>query len=108
MFSVIVGHLGSDAVAANSVANIVKNMVACVCLGIVTGICRIYLTSSSIGSLLIKEVDMKELKRKLRVLLITRISIWIEYEPCDAVRLACSQFLTQLKQDFCDINEETA
>ncbi len=51
---------------------------------------------------------MKELKRKLRVLLITRISIWIEYEPCDAVRLACSQFLIQLKQDFCDINEETA
>lgn len=37
MFSVIMGHLGSDAVAANSVANIVKNMIACVCLGIGTG-----------------------------------------------------------------------
>lgn len=37
MFSVILGHLGSDAVAANSVANIVKNIIACVCLGIGTG-----------------------------------------------------------------------
>ncbi len=37
MFSVIMGHLGSDAVAANSVVNIVKNIIACVCLGIGTG-----------------------------------------------------------------------
>ena len=37
MFSVIMGHLGSDAVAANSIANIVKNILACMCLGIGTG-----------------------------------------------------------------------
>ena len=37
MFSVIMGHLGNDAVAANSVANIVKNIIACVCLGIGSG-----------------------------------------------------------------------
>lgn len=37
MFSVIMGHLGNDAVAANSIANIVKNVIACVCLGIGTG-----------------------------------------------------------------------
>ena len=37
MFSVIMGHLGSDAVAANSVANILKNIIACVCNGIVIG-----------------------------------------------------------------------
>lgn len=37
MFSVIMGHLGSDAVAANSIANIVKNIIACLCLGIATG-----------------------------------------------------------------------
>lgn len=37
MFSVIMGHLGSDAVAANSVANILENIIACVCLGIGTG-----------------------------------------------------------------------
>ena len=38
MFSVIMGHLGSDAVAANSVANILKNIIACVCNGIGAGI----------------------------------------------------------------------
>lgn len=37
MFSVIMGHLGSDAVAANSLANIVKNIVSCFCLGIGAG-----------------------------------------------------------------------
>ena len=37
MFSVIMGHLGTDAVAANSVANILKNIIACVCNGIGTG-----------------------------------------------------------------------
>lgn len=37
MFSVIMGHLGSDAVAANSIANIVKNIIACFCLGIGAG-----------------------------------------------------------------------
>ncbi|HJC38403.1 MAG TPA: MATE family efflux transporter [Candidatus Mediterraneibacter faecigallinarum] len=37
MFSVIMGHLGNDAVAANSIANIMKNIISCVCLGIGTG-----------------------------------------------------------------------
>lgn len=37
MFTVIIGRLGSDAVAANSIANIVKNMTLCVCYGISTG-----------------------------------------------------------------------
>ena len=37
MFAVIMGHLGSDAVAANSVANILKNIIACVCNGIGIG-----------------------------------------------------------------------
>lgn len=37
MFSVIMGHLGSDAVAANSIANIVKNIVICACMGIGSG-----------------------------------------------------------------------
>ena len=37
MFSVIMGHLGNDAVAANSIANIVKNIISCVCLGIGAG-----------------------------------------------------------------------
>ena len=37
MFSVIMGHLGTDAVAANAVANILKNIIACVCNGIGSG-----------------------------------------------------------------------
>lgn len=36
-YSVILGHLGSDAVAANSVATVVKNIVACFSLGIGSG-----------------------------------------------------------------------
>lgn len=34
MYSVIMGHLGSDATAANSIANIVKNLVICFCMGV--------------------------------------------------------------------------
>lgn len=37
MYSVIMGHLGSDAVAANSIANIVKNLVVCFCTGLGNG-----------------------------------------------------------------------
>ena len=37
MYSVIMGHLGTDAVAANSIANIVKNLIACFCTGIGSG-----------------------------------------------------------------------
>lgn len=37
MFSVIMGHLGEEAVAANAVANIVKNIISCFCLGIGAG-----------------------------------------------------------------------
>lgn len=33
MYSVILGHMGTDAVAANSIANIAKNLVVCFCLG---------------------------------------------------------------------------
>ena len=37
MYSVMMGHLGSDAAAANSVANLVKNLVACFCNGLGSG-----------------------------------------------------------------------
>lgn len=37
MYSVIMGHLGTDAVAANSIANIVKNLAACFGLGLGSG-----------------------------------------------------------------------
>lgn len=34
MYSVIMGHMGTDAVAANSIANISKNLVVCLCIGL--------------------------------------------------------------------------
>ncbi len=34
MYSVIMGHLGTDAVAANGIANISKNLIVCFCLGL--------------------------------------------------------------------------
>lgn len=43
---------------------------------------------------------MKKLKRQLRILLITRISIWIEHEPCGIAWSACSRFLAQLKREL--------
>lgn len=36
MYAVIIGHMGADAVAANSVANIVRNLIVCVTKGIGT------------------------------------------------------------------------
>lgn len=38
MYSVIMGHLGSDAVAANSIAGIVRSMVASLCWGIAAAV----------------------------------------------------------------------
>ena len=37
MYSVIMGHLGSDAVAANSIASIAKKLVVCFCMGLASG-----------------------------------------------------------------------
>lgn len=37
MYSVVMGHMGSDAVAANSIANIAKNLMICFCIGIANG-----------------------------------------------------------------------
>lgn len=34
MYSVIMGHMGADAVAANSIANISRNLLVCLCLGL--------------------------------------------------------------------------
>ena len=34
MYSVVMGHLGTDAVAANGIANISKNLIVCFCLGV--------------------------------------------------------------------------
>ncbi len=37
MGSVILGHLGTDAVAANSIATVAKNLIACFCMGLAAG-----------------------------------------------------------------------
>lgn len=37
MYSVIMGHMGNDATAANSIANIIKNLVICFCTGVGIG-----------------------------------------------------------------------
>lgn len=37
MFSVIIGHLGENAVAAFSISNVVKNLVVCFCIGLGSG-----------------------------------------------------------------------
>jgi len=38
MYSVIMGHLGSDATAANSISNIVRSVIASLCWGIASGV----------------------------------------------------------------------
>lgn len=37
LYSVIIGHLGSDATAANSIASVVKNLMSCLCRGVGSG-----------------------------------------------------------------------
>ncbi|MBR5260884.1 MAG: MATE family efflux transporter [Oscillospiraceae bacterium] len=37
MGSMILGHLGTDAVAANSIASVAKNLIACFCMGLAAG-----------------------------------------------------------------------
>lgn len=61
MYSVILGHLGSDAVAANSIANITKNLLICVCMGFAYG------GSIIIGNLL-GEGNLSEAKKYGNVL----------------------------------------
>ena len=39
MLSVIMGHLGEDAVAANSVASVVKDLISCFCFALASGGC---------------------------------------------------------------------
>lgn len=53
MGSVILGHLGSDAVAANSIASVMKNLINCFCMGLASG-----------GAILVgNELGAGELKR---------------------------------------------
>lgn len=61
MYSVILGHMGSDAAAANSIANIVKNLAICVCEGI--GAASAVLVGAELGQGLLEKA--KEYGSKL-------------------------------------------
>ena len=68
MYSVIMGHLGSDAVAANSIASIVRSMVASMCWGI----------ASAVGIVLGQLLGNGELEEAKRLGgKYVRLSIWI-------------------------------
>ena len=68
MYSVIMGHLGSDAVAANSIASIVRSMVASLCWGI----------ASAVGIVLGQMLGNGELDEAKRLGgKYVRLSIWI-------------------------------
>ncbi|MBR4021737.1 MAG: MATE family efflux transporter [Ruminococcus sp.] len=68
MYSVIMGHLGSDAVAANSIASIVRSMIASLCWGIASGVGII------IGGMLGRN-ELSEAKKTGGSFV--RLSIWI-------------------------------
>lgn len=68
MYSVIMGHLGSDAVAANSIASIVRSMVASLCWGIAAAVGIVIGTKLGNGEL----EEARRLGGKY-----VRLSIWI-------------------------------
>ena len=67
MYSVILGHLGSDAVAANSIANITKNLLICISTGFGSG------GSIIIGNLL-GEGKLDEAKKAGKML--CKMAVW--------------------------------
>lgn len=85
MFSVILGHLGNDSIAANSIANTAKNIISCFCLGLGSG------TGIIIGNELGKnEFDTaKEYGNKL-----FHISIWTGIISGAILVLSTPLFLT--------------
>lgn len=58
MYAVIIGHMGADAVAANSVANIVRNLIVCVTKGI--GTAGAILVGNELGKNAI-ETDLRDM-----------------------------------------------
>ena len=92
MFSVIMGHLGDDAVAANSIANIVKNIIACVCLGIGTGSGIIVGNELGIGNL----EQARNYGRKLCTI------AWIAGVISGIFLLLCSPFILNFADNLSD------
>lgn len=67
MYTVIMGHLGSDAAAANSIANIIKNLAICFCTGI----------ASASGIMISGQLGLGNLKKaKAYGSCFVKLSIW--------------------------------
>ena len=92
MYSVIMGHLGTDAVAANSIASIVRSMIASLCWGIASGVGII------IGGMLGRN-EIEEAKKAGGKFV--RLSLWIG-AASGVVILA----LTPLLMNFVSLNEK--
>ena len=86
MYSVIMGHLGTDAVAANGIANISKNLVVCFCLGL--GNAGSIIVGNRLGADRLQEA--KEVGETL-----TRTAI-IEGIVSGLVLIALSPFITKM------------
>ena len=70
LFAIIIGHLGSDAVAANSIANIVRNLMACVSKGL--GTAGAILVGNELGK---NEIETAKLYAKRSTILAAVIGV---------------------------------
>jgi len=70
LFAIIIGHLGSDAAAANSIANIVRNLIACVSKGL--GAAGAILVGNELGR---NEIEKAKLYAKRSIALAAAIGI---------------------------------
>lgn len=97
MFSVIIGHLGSDAVAANSIANIVKNIIACVSVGIGTGSGILVGNALGCGDL---ELAKRHGDRLCHVSVLTGIVSGLIIVLCSPLILRFSSNLTEQAREY--------
>ena len=97
MFSVIMGHLGSDAVAANAIGQIVKNIAACFCNGLGVG------AGIMIGNLLGAgklEQAKKEGGRLVRVSAVSGIISGLVLLACSPLAMQFAGHLTGTAQGY--------
>ena len=97
MFAVIMGHMGSDAVAANAIGQIVKNIVSCFCNGLGVG------AGIMIGNLLgAGKLDQarREGGRLVRVSLVSGILSGLVLLLCSPLVLRFAGHLTDTAQGY--------
>lgn len=100
MFSVIIGHLGSDAVAANSIANIVKNIIACVSVGIGSGSAILVGNALGCGDL---ELAKRNGDRLCHVSILTGIVSGLIIVLCSPLILQFAGNLTEQAREYLKI-----